>query len=156
MSIRQQHGSSRFVRIPAVISTIAHLELLMKSPRAAKRLPGSGIPVTIPGVDDRMRADFRSALSSYTRACGCGAGGAAFVASLASVAGYVLAVTPESWSRLAVVLLAGVIGAIIASGVAKLVALRIARTRFEKSCARLIASLKKDRPGQMHAKGEAS
>ena len=152
----RQHLGSFSVRTPAVINTIADLERLMKLPRAAKRLPAGGIPITIPGVDDRMRANFQSALRDYIRACGCGAGGAAFLVSLALLVGYVLAVAPESWLRLAVIVLTGLIGAIVLSGAAKLVALRIARARFEKSGARLIRSLETGGPDRIRANGGAS
>lgn len=135
-------SSRRDGRLPGVIRTVADVEQLMRSPAAVRRLPRSGIPVALSGVDPQTRNHFQGRLREYIAACGCGAGAAACLASLVILAGYLFLLAPQaSWLQLSGIAVAGFVGALAVTGIAKLIALRVARARFERSCARLIQSL---------------
>lgn len=129
-------------RLPGVIRTVADVERLVRSPAAVRRLPRSGIPVALPGVDPETRNHFQARLREYIAACGCGAGAAACLTALVALAGYLVLLAPQaSWSRLGGIAVAGLVGVLAVTGLAKLIALRVARARFERSGARLIRSL---------------
>jgi hypothetical protein len=129
-------------RSPLIIRTVADIERLSISPKAAKRLPREGLVVAIPGLDEPARSAFQRQIKRYARACGCAAGGATFLLTSAAIMVYATSLALDhAWVALARTIVDGLIGVLILTVIAKLLGLYIARLRFRRSCARLIRLL---------------
>jgi hypothetical protein len=132
-------GSSAPDRVPLVLRNIADVERLLNWTRAARRLPRGELVVALPGLDERTRDAFQTALNKSIRACGCAAGGTAFLIAGASLAVYALAVSGNSaWLDLVGIVGVGLIAVIVVTIIAKLLGLHAARLRFRRSCERLV------------------
>lgn len=126
-------------RVPSAIRTAADIEALMRSPRSAKRLLRAGIVVAIPSLDQSIRDEFQSDLKTYSRSCGCFAGGVTFLIASAVLAVYVLhAALTTSWTVVFRSLGMGFICVVLLTGISKLLTLYFARLRFQRECKRFL------------------
>jgi len=118
---------------------------LLAHSRAVRRLPGAGPEVDIAGLDAQKARRLERRIAGYIRACGCAEGGAAALIAMLGVIAWVdHAITARGprWSDLAA-LAGGLALAALCGGLGKLLGLEIARLRFERSGAEVIAALGK-------------
>lgn len=130
------------MRAPLVIRTVADVFALSASPAQLKRLPPNGLVIAIPELDERARDAFRDQTRRYARACGCSVAGATFLLSSAASVGFAAPLAlNDAWIDFDLTIILSMILVPSLTVAAKFLALRFARERFRRSCARLIQSL---------------
>lgn len=133
-------------RLPLVLRTTADVERLLANSRHVRKLPPSGLKIAIAGLDASMAANLSASIDTYVKACGCAAGGAFALVSLAAMAaslGLLISQRGPRWSDLPLLVL-GVLLALLFGGLGKLFGLVLARWRFESRCRRVIRVLSRD------------
>ena len=130
---------------PLVVRSMADLRALAGAPARPRRLPRNGVAVEIPGVDAESSVWFRRESRRYARACGCSAAGAAFLFGAAAGIGWAGRVAlNHDVAASGLIMGATLVATPALAAAAKLLALRLARQRFRRSCEILIRSLSGD------------
>ena len=140
---RRPVSESRSAMIPLVLQSLADVELVRSHASAVRRMPRAGPRVAIPGLEAPCAQQLELRMRAYIEACGCAEGAAAALIGMLSVLGWVVhgvVLRGPRWSDFATAA-TGLLLAVLAGGLGKLLGLAIARLRFERSCVRAIRSL---------------
>jgi hypothetical protein len=128
--------------------TAEDLAWLMQGVAARRALPRGPLAIAVAGLADDRRERAERELNALTHACGCGTSAAAALVSLGVAVTYLTSIFARA-DRLQ--LAASALLAIVAIGacaaIAKAAGLWIARVRFCRACARLLADLQEGHHG---------
>jgi hypothetical protein len=129
-----------------VVRTAADVETLRANSRAVRHLPATGLKIAIDGLNRNAAQLLKSRIGTYVRACGCAEGGAGAFIALLGVMGFItirIGVRGVQWSDLGTVAI-GLLLAVLAGGLGKLIGLTIARLRFERCCSKVIQMIEEN------------
>ena len=125
-----------------VVSSRADLRALLGNPRATALFARHTVELRLAQLPEGERARLETELNAYQDACGCGEGGVfTVVAIVLVVALRAAAPHPLALGSLLVTALLVVAAALPAGFAGKLAGLALAKYRFRRACARLLARL---------------
>lgn len=134
------------MRLPLVVHTSADVKTLLANSRQVRRLPESGLKISIAGLDPLLADKLNGSIVAYVKACGCAAGGVFALVSLAAVvAGLAVQMAQHGphWSDIGLAAI-GLFGAVLMGGLGKVCGLVLARWQFERRCREVIRVLSRD------------
>lgn len=136
-------GRRHASRLPLVVRTVEDVKVLRNNSRAVRRLPAGGVIVAFEGLDEDIAQTLKASSAAYIRSCGCGEGGAfALIAFIGVLVFFTIRIVSRgvSWSDLGL-LAGGLLLAVLAGGLGKVIGLTIARLRFKRSCDAVISRM---------------
>jgi len=124
------------VRTPDDVARLLHWSV------ARRAVPRTQVTIAIAGLDDARSERAERELNALTRACGCGAGGTAALVALALAIVYLVSIfATTGWPQVALRAVLAVVAVVACAAIAKALGLWIARVRFRRACARLVAEV---------------
>jgi hypothetical protein len=140
-----------------IVRTTDDLEQLARWSVARRAIPRTQVTIAIAGLDDDRRDRAERQLNALTRACGCGAGGTAALVALGLAIVYLASIfVTTGWLQLALRTVIAVVAVGACAATAKALGLWIARVRFRRACARLVAELSRTPDPAPLARGSGS
>lgn len=134
---------ARVSRLPLVVRTVEDVKVLRNNSRAVRRLPAGGVIIAFEGLDEDIAQTLKASSAAYIRSCGCGEGGVfALIAFIGVLVFLTIRIVSRgvSWSDLGL-LAGGLLLAVLAGGLGKVIGLTIARLRFKRSCDAVISRM---------------